>query len=1013
MLDPFVFTEILPLNSIINPSTNSKDYLDLYNPFSFFDFLKYINSDISPLQVNNLYIEYIKLWGETKNNTKDQINQTIQERYIELIKEITIKYTTLEEKRFIANIDYTDETELDIVLPFYSKKIVEICNFYADKREKLKFRLEKNKQKGTNSSIENSIYETITDVIFTDQLEVANYQKLVNEDTLLKNLDIEIEELYDIYTSYLDNNPLSGYETYDVKTDLRKKLFSSNLNDIDANIFINIDQAITNQLFGDVYVFLTEFKKNFTINYNLNTVDLNCKPDDRLFTLVNENKPKASRLVQLRYALIKKYIGSDFYYIATGDTTTDVTSAILFQADNPSGNLLNRHFPTTATIEEESDLQSCRRIGLFFTPEKNSILYYSVPEKTYKINKSKLEPNKLYIFPDPNLYGNTIGLTRSFDYEYPLIHISDYTKSVKNHSLAYTEGDINTSPYTQDFYAYFSQNQLKDSIYFGKEGLKNNFSSLYDKGIVTKWTTDIYGNQFGLFKPKSKKNLVDNTIVDTITSVLFEDFYGGPITFSDNSLLPEVVLASNPKWVKPNLWSSEYFYNYLIEGGIGNIINGIMERGMFWDGYSVDGLVIDRQNKLKGEIFDISLNELTYKVLIEIDGNAYTNTPAITFDWDMNPNEGLTIPYSYIVDDLFYARNPQNISPRPTKSLDGNLIPSSETNEFTPHFYYDYVLSSIKYKEFDSGPIIEKNEYDQYDFDYHTRFIVNQTINSNKTILSDVIEDDNLKSYDIKNSYGKIYIKDIVTGNVSELSSVLASQFVNKYTDIKEELYNKVLDFNIYNDFLWIRTNNHLIFEKLSYQENGYTYSGIGENYIKYIKNNNFLTNVSNPFIFEDRNYSLVVLLSGNNINSIDYSVIPFIYKIDYNSCVASLVYPFDINQIIIDTYINNRSINRTKLRKINKPVLTYNSRNNKYAIIASIEDQNEFIYFYTVLFNFNGDSITNVTCKLYNVFEDVLSNTQSINDTPNITISDFNITDLVNNPDITIDIDEGTLNFS
>lgn len=1012
MLDSFVFTEILPLNSIVNPNTQSKDYLDLYTPFSFFDFLKYLNSDISPLQVNNLYIEYIRVWGETKNNTKIQINQTIQERYLELIKEITIKYTTLEEKRFIANIDYSDETELDVVLPFYSKKIVEICDFYSEKREKLKFKLEKNKEKGTPSSVKHSVFETITDVIFSDALEVATYQPLVNEKDLLKDLDIEIEELYDIYTSYLDNNPLSGYNTYDVKTDLRKNLFSSNLNAIDANIFINIDQAITNQLFGDVYVFLTEFGKNFTINYDLNKVDLNCKPDDRLFNLVNENKPKATRLIQLRYDLIKKYIGSDFYYIATGSTITDRTSSILFKANNPSGNLLNRHFPTTATVEEESDLQSCRRIGLFFTPEKNSILYFSVPEKKYKIDESKLEPNKLYIFPDPDLYGNTIGLSRSFDYEYPLIHIADYSKSVINHSYGYAEGDINTSPYTQDFYAYFSRNQLKDASYFGKDGLKSNFSSLYDKGIVTKWTNDIYGNQFSLFKAKSKHNLVDNTLVENITSVLFEDFYGGPITFSNNTLLPEIILASNPKWVKPNLWSSEYYYNYLIEGGIGNIINGIMERGMFWDGYSIDGLVIDRDNKLGGEVFDIRLNDLIPYELREIDGDAYNNVPPITFDWDMNVNEGLTLPYSYIIDDLFYIRNPKNLTPRPAKTLDGNPIPSSSTNEFTPHFYYDYVLSSIKFKEFDSGPIIEKNEYDQYDFEEHTRFILSQTISGSQTILEDSIENDNLNSYDIRKSYGTIFIKDVVTGNISELSSKLAPQFINKYTDIKEELYNNVLDFNLYNDFLWIRTKNHIIFEKVTYQDDGYVYSGTGENYIKYKEEYNYLTNISNPFIFEDKDYSLIVLLSGNNINSNNYSVVPFIYKIDYNTCVKTLVYPIDITQIIVDAFTNDSSVNRTKLRKVNKPVLTYNSRNNKYAIIATIEDQNEFIYFYKVLFDYNGSDISNVKCVLYNVFDVVQNFTDNIHDNPTITISDFNVTDLTNNSDITIDSDEGTITF-
>ena len=240
---------------------------------------------------------------------------------------------------------------------------------------------------------------------------------------------------------------------------------------------------------------------------------------------------------------------------------------------------------------------------------------------------------------------------------------------------------------------------------------------------------------------------------------------------------------------------------------------------------------------------------------------------------------------------------------------------------------------------------IPKSVILRYPFESNTKFIINQTIETNKTILYASSEDDNLNSYDIRNSYGKIYIKDVITGDVSELSSKLEDAFYNKYIDIKEELYNNVLDFNIYNDFLWIKTNNYIIFEKLIYQDGKYLYSGIGENYIKYKEEYKFLTNISTPFIFEDRNYSLIVLLSGNNIDSKSYSIVPFIYKIDYNTCVVTLINFDNITQSLLDTFINKNLKNVGKLRKINKPILTYNSRNNKYVIVTAIEDQNEFVY--------------------------------------------------------------------
>ena len=131
MSNTFVFSKNLPYNSIVNPNVNSKDYLDVQSPFSFFDFLKYTKSELSPEQFNALYLDYIREWNKTKNNSIYQINQTIKDRYVELIKQITLKYTTSEEKRFLSNVDLNDPNDLDIIIPFYSKKIIDVCNFYS------------------------------------------------------------------------------------------------------------------------------------------------------------------------------------------------------------------------------------------------------------------------------------------------------------------------------------------------------------------------------------------------------------------------------------------------------------------------------------------------------------------------------------------------------------------------------------------------------------------------------------------------------------------------------------------------------------------------------------------------------------------------------------------------------------------------------------------------------------------------------------------------------------------
>ena len=875
-------------------------------PFSFFDFLKNINANLSPLQLNDLYVDYVKQWSIKKNNTAEESNNVIQERYLSLLKDITLKYSTLDEKRFLSNIDFNDPCDLDIIIPFYSKKIREVCDFYSQKREKLKFKIEKNKIKGNPTSLEKSVYETITDVIFSDVLEVGTYQKLVDETELLTDLNIEVEELYDLYTSYLDNNPTESYTTYDVKTELRKSLFSSNLNAIDANIFINFDQAVTNQLFENVRVFLTELGRIFTVNYDLNSVNLNCKPDEKLYDLVSNNKPKAERLVTLKGDLIKKYIGCDFYYITTGSTITDVTSSILFKADNPSGNLLNRHFPTTATIEEESDLQSCRRIGLFFTPEKNSILYFSVPDKKYKIDESKLEANKLYIFPDPDRYGNTSGLSRVFDTEYPLIHIADYTRSVKNESCFSVAGDINSNPFSQDFYAYFSKNQLHNNLTTNEEGLKTNFSQLYDKGVLVKWGTDIYGNQYGLLKNKSKRNLLDNTTNISLSVDVCEDYDGGPISFFQNGKLPESVAIGNQKWVDPNVFNSDYYYNLGIEGSVGGYYNGIMERGL------------------------------------------------------------------------------------------------SGSSSFKPDFNNTYILSSLKYKDFDAGLLTDVCEED-FDFDKQTHFLINERLTSSLTLTSQNVADDYQNFYDLNKSYGIMYVRDVVSGEVMTLLNALSVQFENKYQDD----FSEILDFNVFNDFIWIRTKNNLIFEKIQYEDNKFIYSGTSNTSFDTGYTDGFIYNVSNPFIFENNDYSMVASLSVMNQESNDFYIIPTIYRIDYNTCTKTKI----TSILPISSYQNISDLNDIKLYKINQPILTYNSRNNLYCVLATVEDENEFSYIYQMKFNYNGSEILNHEIKFFNFSGTEIFKTINFLDTPSFSDNGMSINDITSNT--SRNFDNGILTFS
>lgn len=883
----FTYSSQTPLYSVTNPDAEESRILDSQSPFNFYDFLKYSQETLTSSQYNTAYQQYLVEWANVKKYNKQQSTELIGERYVELLKDISLNYLTYEERRFISLADLNDPADLDVIIPFYSRKIREICNFYTSKREKIKNRIEVVKQKGSRNSLEQAVFEALTEYIFvSDDVDLVNNVPALKVENIITTLKIEIEELYDLYSSYLDNSPKKTYSDYSVKTELRQQLYTSNINDIDADIFLNFDEAVKRYILEHLNIYLTELYKNFTINYNLDAINLDCKEGSKLYDLITTNRANATTMLNLKKQLIEKYMGSDLYYVKTGSTTSDVTSGILVEASNPMGNLLNRHYPSTASVEEESELYTIRNIGYFFRPEKNGLLYFSVPESRYKINTSKLSANQVYVFPDPNLYGNTTGLTNETDTNYPLTHITNYESSVKNAGSFFAEGDINVNPFKQSFFPYYSKNQINNNIQTNYAGLSTNLASIVDRGVCTQWTSDVYGNQYGLFKRTPKRQLVDErseTTVQLLTS--YEYYDGGIISFRENVPVPDPVYADSSLWVSPNIFASNYYYNALFDGGIGYITNGIMIRPI-----------------LANRVYD---------------GLIYTLPADTTYTITLNPNNTTFSNGSLTIDGGLYT--------------DGII--------YDGDFTLFYITSAIQYHEMDGGPITrsEPNELAQSSYKYTTLM---ETSVDKQTELLGV---DNFRPA----KFGEIYVKDIVSGRVTHLSSALMD-VVEKYSEsIQYELINAVESFNIYNDIVYFRTANYFVVDRIKYDGQQITYANAYNSYFT-ISASKPTVNISNPFFFERGEYSVFCVLSTLSADYNESVVLPSVYKIDYNTA--------NITKIQFDSLnINDfKNVLPIKISKIARPVLTFNSRNDIYAIVATLYDQNNLPYIYQIVFAYD-----------------------------------------------------------
>ena len=940
MENDFTFASRAPLYSITNVNTASHQVLDAQAPFDFYTFLKFSRQELSPMQFNDAYQKYLHTWGVTKSKTEEENTQLVRNNYIELLKDITLNYLTFEERRFITASDYTDPLDLDILIPFYSRKLREICNFYADKRERLKYKIRAVQEKGTRNSLEQAIFETLTDYVFiADDKNLVYNIPAIKIDSIINKLQVEVEELYDLYSSYLDNSPNKSYDDYGVQTQLRKDLYSSNINEIDYNIFINFDEATKRYIFKTISIYLKSLGYGFTVNVNPDVISLSCEEDINPFCpcaeLIDINKDEASRMLLLRKKLIEKYIGADFYYIKTGDTITDAVTGVLFEAANPSGNLLNRHHPTTASVEETSQLYTARKMGLFFRPEKNGLLYFSAPENRYKVDTTKLEPNKVYIYPDPSLYGNTTGLTNETDETYPLIHIQDYSSNVKNASYYHAEGDVGVSPYQQSFYAYYSRNQLANNTQTNLAGLSTNLASVVDQGALVQWSSDIYGNQYGLFKHNNKKHLVDTSTTDSQSITSYEYYDGGVIKFDNGRVLPERVFADDAAWVEPDIFASDYYYNTLFDGGIGNVVNGFMIRALRARRL-YDGLYF----YLSVHEFDAELNEF------EVDSIA-------------DYSSGIVVECGSFNDKDVYEGS----------------------------FAYSYILSSIQYKEVDGGPII-REETGDIARDTGKNLMLNETLSTQRT---KTLSADNITPARI----GEIYIRDVVTGATNHLSSAYADVLKKYSINIQNELLSSVVEFNAHVDIVYFRTTNYFIVDKVGYDD------GIAS---RSATNNSLLVpssavaEVAQPFFFENREYALTCVLSALSSDLNNCIIQPTFYKINYDSAVID-TQVLSSKAISGSEFSNPLPV---KIANIVNPLIVYNSRNDLHTLIATLYDVNNFVYLFQMFFDHVGDVIVAKGTRLINMLDDGVART--INWLETTSLNDFVFNNITTNTHVVED---------
>lgn len=284
--------------------------------------------------------------------------------------------------------------------------------------------------------------------------------------------------------------------------------------DYDPNIFVNTEKVVEDLLaqHGDEITSVEQLPLSCFSNYTAKKDNLN---------IFQQKKG------------VEKYIGNDLVFLSGGDTQSQYITGVGVSKQEPQRNLLNIFNPTCNFIPEKQR-KTYDQIGGFFTPDKIGVVTYASYNPAPRILQDRITPGVTYMLPDINVYGSGYG-NNKYGVNLPIDH-KESTSWVKppwvNIGMRGRIFGVSKMPL---FYNYTSTETTLDAPKYGISKYTDNYDFWYgsaaaevwanpdvyelkeaNKYYITqrayelltdlcdspyKWRTDVFGNQYMLYKP--------------------------------------------------------------------------------------------------------------------------------------------------------------------------------------------------------------------------------------------------------------------------------------------------------------------------------------------------------------------------------------------------------------------------------------------------------------------------------------------------------------------------------
>lgn len=908
----------------VSITSGNKAGLDKTSPFTFKQWLTYNNKIFDTAEIFlNRYQTYLNSWYSVQNNKELTNNTSIKDLYVTLLKEIVLNYITPDEKRFLTNIDFNNNRELVTVIPFFAKKIKEICLYYSTLRDDVKTAPVKNNLRGSNYGIQKGIYNEISKALeaadITDIIKTLN----VSLSDIRNNLNIGVEELYDTSDYYFDISPNVPLTAYNPSGD-RKTYFELNVYDSDPYVSLDFSRSII-QAITSYPFFLEELgTNNFTITSPVSSAEQFYYLKDSDFVNTVNTSTRENLNLNTKKLGIEKYIGTDFYYVSTGSTIYDYVSGIVYKAKNSYANYVNKRYPTVAVLEDTSNQKTLKEVGGFFKPDKLGLSVFTSFNFTPYFNYNTLAPNSVYIFPDPAKYGNVSNTTLE-EFNSPLKFVEYNYFNKIDISNQYRFGDVYTDSKLQTFRAYQSREQSLEYINYGihRQSDPQDFFTSYLKNV---WANeDVYplipADKFPI-NNRSKTLIPTNKSLVQFKSDVYGNSYGLFKFVQPLAILPSVVGQKESEGLK--LCS-------IINGGVLNpfIYNFELKTTTnmppgtgYYISYSYTDYPIKRytdQSPLSTFYYNDGVptfglpegeftNIVSYSFLPEI-----FCSETVDIFYSCNYKDGLTFVSQTSAELTDYPSdnpsfNPASYTVYYSELIDGAANPTAPGYRpvygYPPDFTYQTPLSAVT--NIDGFLFLVNNEppcgspvsFNEPLYTERSNFI-NLRIPGRTTLYADnqysILEKQDIYHTNFVN-YGDFYYRNSNSTIIEPVSSALSAIFV-KYTDtIRDEINNKLINFDVYYDVLYLETESYVIFEKIlfDYTDNTLKNSSNNINLLEKYINSDALENISTIFFNEKEKKlyfsknTVLNLLSG----SIYKTIVPEMYSVSLLDCRIHKEYP-------------------------------------------------------------------------------------------------------------------------